>query len=1181
MALPIWGYDNRLLSATLTASAEVTGLGAGNVALPLGSAAEAWQTPLGTTTAWLLAETEKDTTWRAFLLARTNLTTNATVRWRVGPTTALVEEAPSLDISSEQIEAGVSGYGVTRASKAWAFNSSLVLTEYAPFALRRAWDPATREEIGVLLEPASANFCANPRFEGAAAGTPGTAPTGWSGFTSSGGGLTRQIVGTGDEDGIPYIDVRYSGTNSSGSTAFITLRNMTTTEVAAAQNQTWTYSHFVRLVAGGLSGLTFRTLVSERDAGGAVIGNTGSTTAPTSAALRTQRMAATRTLSSASAAAVVGSLQVDVPNAAAIDFTIRLGAPQLEMLGWASTPILPDAGSPASASRARETHTYSPYPRATDRPSSAWYFNAAGTMLEAPANTERLAHDPATLAYLGPLQEAAATNGVRNPRAEGAVAGAPGTLPTNWGSGLVSGITQTVVGAGTEDGIPYLDVRFNGTPGASGNMNLQFEAITGIAAAAGEVIVGSVFWRLVGGAMTNVTGPGLLLQPYDAVPAALTASINAPAAPTSAALRTQRISTVYTMPANTASVRPALRFTLTNGSAIDFTIRVGAPQVERDTLTTPILPPASVPGASTRAAETISLPYVCDRDGKAWAFNSALVLTEYQADVPRPAYDPETGAYLGVLAEAAATNWIENTRWIGAAAGTPGTSPTGWSAFSGTANSVTRTIVGTGVEDGLPYVEVRYAGTPSASGAVTWVCNSTTEVAAAAGQSWTQSGYFRLVAGSAANATFLHGVAEYDAGGALLAQSTSSFAPTSAPLRTQRRSHTRALSNGAAAWARGYFQATYTSGQAVDFTLRHAAPQFEMAASPTTPILGDAGDAANPKARAAEAVTSVAVDAIGGVDGTAAADITVLGRQGAAPFFSVMSADGQDAMRFRLPSAGTIDTQRVLAGSATHDSADTALAVGTAYRAVIAYGATGADAAAGTGAGAVAAGTSGMDPLGLLVLDGGPQASGAAVAFRRLRAYRRRLTAGQAAALAAVGSTLDASGLVLDTGDVPAGVVAEVGQSLIVADAEVTGRHCRVDISDPGNPDGFLSVALAYAGPVWELGIGMGPESHYDPDRMTQAAQTRGGQVHTQYLWRRRAWRVAMDFIEAAEAYEEALALDRAATRGVNVLFCPDHESAYASHDAVFGVAASEAPLAFPFDTLEYRKWTLRVTERL
>jgi hypothetical protein len=82
--LLLLGWENRLLTAALTASSAAEGLGAEQMQNPHGAAATAWQTAPGVTTASLLIDAGAATTWRVGSLHRTNLTTAATLRFRVG-----------------------------------------------------------------------------------------------------------------------------------------------------------------------------------------------------------------------------------------------------------------------------------------------------------------------------------------------------------------------------------------------------------------------------------------------------------------------------------------------------------------------------------------------------------------------------------------------------------------------------------------------------------------------------------------------------------------------------------------------------------------------------------------------------------------------------------------------------------------------------------------------------------------------------------------------------------------------------------------------------------------------------------------------------------------------------------------------------------------------------------------
>lgn len=212
---------------------------------------------------------------------------------------------------------------------------------------------------------------------------------------------------------------------------------------------------------------------------------------------------------------------------------------------------------------------------------NATRWTSGGVLEEVAANTARIDYDRATLECKGLLVEVARTNSIRNNTMVGAVAGvigAGGALPTNWVSGTaLTGLTLEVIGTGNEFNVDYIALRLSGTPSGAGPYAITFDTV---AAADGETWTGSLFARLVGGSLSGVSTVHneVTLRDAGAVVKDSTQEVIVPA---SAVLPTQRAAgaTVTGTDATIATANAAIRFTL-SGAAIDFTIRIGLPQLE-------------------------------------------------------------------------------------------------------------------------------------------------------------------------------------------------------------------------------------------------------------------------------------------------------------------------------------------------------------------------------------------------------------------------------------------------------------------------------------------------------------------------------------------------------------------------------------------------------------------------
>lgn len=198
--------------------------------------------------------------------------------------------------------------------------------------------------------------------------------------------------------------------------------------------------------------------------------------------------------------------------------------------------------------------------------------------------------------------------------------------------------------------------------------------------------------------------------------------------------------------------------------------------------------------------------------------------------VPVTVYDS-----IGLLNGPDTTNGVRNAIAAGVVAGSPGTPPTNWPAAS-SGGTITRTMVGSGVESGIPYVDFRYQFTGVSVAAMNIPFEGPTQIAALPGEQWTTGAYLRLVAGSFANLDAILYINENNAAGVYQTNSTVSIlSVSSAPLITQWRSMWRTLTDPDTAFVQTgvYF---YNASGAADFTLRIGYPQAVKRAFSTPPV---------------------------------------------------------------------------------------------------------------------------------------------------------------------------------------------------------------------------------------------------------------------------------------------------------------------------------------------------------
>jgi hypothetical protein len=408
----------------------------------------------------------------------------------------------------------------TRASTGTALVSDVLTT----FAV-----DAPRLSDGLLIEGSSTNHIPNSEQDGVTA--PTTMPTGWTTFI--GGGLSREIVGIGTENGWNYFDYRFYGTASGSSGASVTFSGVS--DIAASQGETWTVSMPIRIVGGDLNDVSnSRLRIIERTAGGSApaIGYGSNINSELSSTFN--RYEYTYELTDATTAFIQGSFEFIFTSGAVIDVTFRMYEPQLEESAKA-TSYIRTSGSAATRS------------------------------------------DDVAVEY-----DLSRTNYIRNSVAAGANVGSD-TLPTNWTRFGGSGISLALVGAGEG----YVDIRWSGT--ATGNIvtTVRPEGITTqIAAAIGQIWNNAFTCSVLDGDASSISSFTTAIITRDGSGNFLTEVTSDNKKDTLSATETRYASTLIVDAVSTAYIVPAVRVTFSSGQAVDFTLRIKNPQLERRPLST-------------------------------------------------------------------------------------------------------------------------------------------------------------------------------------------------------------------------------------------------------------------------------------------------------------------------------------------------------------------------------------------------------------------------------------------------------------------------------------------------------------------------------------------------------------------------------------------------------------------
>ncbi|WP_273036022.1 hypothetical protein [Massilia timonae] len=239
---------------------------------------------------------------------------------------------------------------------------------------------------------------------------------------------------------------------------------------------------------------------------------------------------------------------------------------------------------------------------ACTRPSPKWVYDRTGTLVEVPADTLAVSYDPSDLsaAPFAVVDLEPSTNHIRNNTMQGTVPGTPGTVPELWGPTDPSsgGIVRSIVGTGAENGIDYIDIRYQGIAAAYTVLFIRFAVTGAITAGIDQKWAHKAYYKLVSGTPGAVQ---MFITERDAA-AANTGILYSDAFPLTSAL-TERSMEYVTWAATTVSIYPGLAVNFNGGQSYDFTIRIGLPQLYRGQA--PKFPIKTSTGAVTRAADVI------------------------------------------------------------------------------------------------------------------------------------------------------------------------------------------------------------------------------------------------------------------------------------------------------------------------------------------------------------------------------------------------------------------------------------------------------------------------------------------------------------------------------------------------------------------------------------------------
>ncbi len=259
------------------------------------------------------------------------------------------------------------------------------------------------------------------------------------------------------------------------------------------------------------------------------------------------------------------------------------------------------------------------------RNSAAWRRNSAGAFVQEAIDMALIHYRQGETCPVIPF-EPSSINHIRNPIMQGAVVGAPGTLPNanSFMDNALNGLARQVVGVGVVDGINLIDIRLNGVANATGSIFYALETGNQISAVNGQNWTCSVYLALLSNALPSNNYTIGWVQRNSSQVWLGTQFRN----PATVALSSELTRIAYNEQTNAATIaflHPFVRFQTTSGQTYDFTIRIGWPQVEQFNYQTSPMP-SNGSAAFTRAVS--QLPVNALQAAGVFAANEGCVLLD-------------------------------------------------------------------------------------------------------------------------------------------------------------------------------------------------------------------------------------------------------------------------------------------------------------------------------------------------------------------------------------------------------------------------------------------------------------------------------------------------------------------------------------------------------------------------